>query len=134
MVAQVVALGLTPFMVPNYEYIPQMNITWFVVATLGLTICLLKVNLEYRKHWLTILEILSNTETFSFQISTVYCLLYFRSNLIIRQLLQVSVQSWKFSLTMNELKIYQAFRYLSQKSKCWQRIDIFGLLYLVLGV
>ena len=50
MVAQVVALGLTPFMVPNYENIPQMNITWFVVATLGLTICLLKVNMEYGKH------------------------------------------------------------------------------------
>ena len=43
-IGEVVGLGLTPFMVPNYEYITRMNIIWFAVATLGLTVSLSKVN------------------------------------------------------------------------------------------
>ena len=36
-------LGITPFIVRSYEYIPRMNIIWFVPAAAGFGICVLKV-------------------------------------------------------------------------------------------
>ena len=40
---QVLGLGITPFIVTNYEYVPRMNIIWLILATLGSGICFLKV-------------------------------------------------------------------------------------------
>ena len=40
---QVIGIGLTPFLVPNYENITRLNVMWFIPALLGFILCLLKV-------------------------------------------------------------------------------------------
>ena len=40
---QAIGIGLTPFMIPNYENITRLNIIWFIPALLGFIICLAKV-------------------------------------------------------------------------------------------
>ena len=41
---EIIALGLTPLMVPTPDYIALMNIVWFIPAALGFVLCIYKVN------------------------------------------------------------------------------------------
>jgi hypothetical protein len=43
-VGEIIALGLTPLMVPTPDYIALMNIVWFIPAALGFVLCIYKVN------------------------------------------------------------------------------------------
>ena len=43
-VGGIISLGLTPLMVPTPDYIPLMNIVWFIPAALGSILCICKVN------------------------------------------------------------------------------------------
>ena len=38
----IAAFGITPLMVPTPDYIPIMNIVWFIPAALGLILCIYK--------------------------------------------------------------------------------------------
>ena len=49
---EIIALGLTPLMVPTPDYIALMNIVWFIPAALGFVLCMYKVN-NYNSHSLT---------------------------------------------------------------------------------
>ena len=40
---EIIALGLTPLMVPTPDYIALMNIVWFIPAALGFVLCIYKV-------------------------------------------------------------------------------------------
>ena len=40
---EIIALGLTPLMVPSPDYIALMNIVWFIPAALGFVLCIYKV-------------------------------------------------------------------------------------------
>ena len=42
-VGEIIALGLTPLMVPTPDYIALMNIVWFIPAALGFVLCIYKV-------------------------------------------------------------------------------------------
>ena len=43
-VGQITALVSTPFLVPTPDYIPVMNIVWFLPSAVALFICIWKVN------------------------------------------------------------------------------------------
>ena len=42
-VGEIIALALTPLMVPTPDYIALMNIVWFIPAALGFVLCIYKV-------------------------------------------------------------------------------------------
>ena len=41
---QIISLVSTPFLVPTPDYIPVMNIVWFIPAAIAMLICIWKVN------------------------------------------------------------------------------------------
>ena len=62
---EIIALGLTPLMVPTPDYIALMNIVWFIPAALGFVLCMYKVN-NYNSHSLTNHYVIVITKTKKF--------------------------------------------------------------------
>ena len=49
-VGEIIALGLTPLMVPTPDYIALMNIVWFIPAALGFVLCIYKVTYQGKNY------------------------------------------------------------------------------------